>query len=358
MKQSRRLLIISDNKPGHMAGSFGILKSFENIVQVESEVLQVSIRIKFLIRPLRILMNRPVWLNRIPNWIQHGIFRFAYKIKGLNSFSDLQGFDWVISTGGDTSFLNIWLAHRFGINNLYGSSLRGMNPALFTLVISTQPDTAEANVIKVDLTPSPIDTKLIAVQGQKFLASQALEGETVWAVLIGGDGSGYQLDSQSVEMLAKGLLKQAERHNAKLLITTSRRTKVAHEKLLQSIFSDQPNVAYATYYNQHPEKVVAKFLGAADLVFCTAESGSMLNEAMSAGKPVYALVSREVKPEPFYQRFLNQHIDDRRIKALPIHLLHEADITQDLSDSFQILQHDPVLDLAEKIRPWVLPDPE
>jgi mitochondrial fission protein ELM1 len=212
------------------------------------------------------------------------------------------------------------------------------------------------NNIRVPFIPLLTDRARIMEQGRQFRTAHGLEHETVWCVLIGGDGAGYHYDSGSLEQLARGILALARDHQAKLLVTTSRRTGLKFERALQALLGDCPAVAYATYYNHRPEKVVAPFLGAADVVFCTADSGSMITEAMTAGKPVYSLIPEQVRPQPFYQAFLQSHADAHRIKPVAIGSLHALDPKQDVASYFQVLEKDTTAELAAQLSPWIRPE--
>ncbi|MBM4163444.1 MAG: hypothetical protein FJ222_03255 [Lentisphaerae bacterium] len=353
MKPVIRCLILSDNKPGHVTNSMGVFKAIQTIVAAESVVLQVRLRLKMIRYPLRWLLNRPTLLRRIPAGTQRRLMGLVYQMCEPQHLDPTQPFDWVISSGGDTSFLNVWLAQRHGLRNMYCSALRGLNPALFTVYFSLGAASVHNNNIRVPFIPLLTDRARILEQGQQFRTAHGLEHQTVWCVLIGGDGAGYHYDAASLEQLAHGLLALARDYQVKLLVTTSRRTGLKLERVLKSVLGDCPAVAYATYYNHRPEKVVASFLGAADLVFCTADSGSMITEAMTAGKPVYSLIPEQVRPQPFYQAFLQSHADARRIKPVAIGSLHTLDPKRDVASYFQVLEKDTTAELAAQLSPWI-----
>lgn len=350
-----RILILSDHKPGHLSSSIGVLKSIEKLAAVDAVTLGVTLRFKFLRYPLRVMLNRDSTICRIPLRLQQLLIRFCYKIEFPEQLAAAVAHcEWILSSGGDTSFLNAWIARAYSINNIYCSSLRGLKPELFTLIISIQSGPARSNEIKTPIPPAPVDRDQLRVRGRRFRETKHLDGGPVWAVLIGGDGAGYHFARVDMEQMADGLVALAARHDARLLITTSRRTGSKLEDVLRQRLLDQPTVKYATYYNHRPEKVVAEFLGSADMVFCTADSGSMITEAITAGRPVYALEPQRVRSKAFYRLFLNQLDVCRHIKRIPIEQLSLIDIKQDQSSYFQLLEKDTIHDLAEKIKPWIL----
>lgn len=351
MSAGLRLLILSDTKPGHLTVSLGVLKSLERLTTVQPTTVEVRLRLKFLRPFLRALLNHPGWTRRIPEQGQLALLQICYKI-GEPRLTAAAGkrFDWVLSCGGDTSFLNAWLARLHNIENIYCSSLRGLAPGLFTVLIASRTGAAATNEILLPTAPAPVDRRVILAEGRQFLSASGLKGKKVWVVLIGGNGAGYRYDFASMELLARGVLALAERHRARLLVTTSRRTGLKLENALRLHLEGRPEVAHATFYHQRPEKVVAKFLGAADLVFCTADSGSMITEAMVAGKPVYAIEPDRAAPEPFYQAFLQRHLEAKHINLIPVRRLHEIDQALGNNDSFHLLERDPITELADKLR--------
>ncbi|MBI9020701.1 MAG: mitochondrial fission ELM1 family protein [Verrucomicrobia bacterium] len=344
----KKIAILYDGRPGHLTASKGVLQSFEKLAPTEHAIINVRLRIKFLRRPLRALLNRQNLIGRISPAFQNQLIRFCYKLDA--DLESIKEFDWIVSTGGDTSFLNAWLAKIYGVKNIYCSSLRGLAPSLFTWLISTRTTPAEPNEIRLSVSPVPIDRLEIAEQGRRLRAELHKETQRLWAVLIGGDGSGYRYDRSSMEKLAAGLLELAERNHAQLLITTSRRTGARLEHVLRAFFAGHPEVAYASFYNYKPEKVVTKFLGAAEIIFCTTESSSMLSESMASGKPVYTLIPEVANPEPRYQTLLQEHTEKHHIKPLLLSELPETDVQRDIAEYFQVLEQDPTSELAGKLK--------
>jgi len=351
MNNELRLLIISDKKPGHVSGSLGVLKSMESIIPVTYEILNVRLWIKGARPLLKSILNSGI-LDRIPTYVQHKLIRMFYKID-TRSFTSTNYFDWIVSAGGDTSFLNAWLARLNGTKNIYCSSLRGLDPELFTITTSATSTSTAPNNIRLILAPAPVSRKTITEQGSAFRAEHKLQNDRLWAVLVGGDGAGYIYSTTEMQDLANGLLKLAHINGARLLVTTSRRTGIKNEQILEAILGNHPQVAYAAFFNNKPEKVVASYLGAAEVVFCTADSGSMITESMAAGKPLYLLQPESINKTPFYHSFLQGHIDGKRLREINISDINSIDIKSDTKNHFELLEQDPVAELAEKLKAWI-----
>lgn len=355
MEGNIQLIILSDGKPGHDSASKGVLKSMEMLAEVDVVFIHTKLRVKQLRPFLKCMLNSGM-LDKLPKWSQIYLLKMAYQFSESFGLSLKNSGHWLVSTGGDTSFVNAWLSSLYGLNNIYCSSLRGLHASHFKVIISTAAMQGVENNIKVNLAPAPINTREIMHLGKQFRSNFGLESATVWCVLIGGEGAGYKYTDSDFIFLARHLIQLSEKYSAKLVLTTSRRTGIHAERLIRSVLTDYAAVVHATYFNESPEPVMAKYLGACDVVFCTIDSGSMLTEAISAGKPAYALVPSSARETRSYQQFLDGHITAGRLKITSLDELSALDPKTDIATYFHPIDEDPVSDLATKLASWVIPD--
>jgi uncharacterized protein len=103
------------------------------------------------------------------------------------------------------------------------------------------------------------------------------------AVLIGGGGA-YGLTPETMADLAGSLAKLAQ-DGAGLMVTPSRRTGVAGERVLRAVLSGLP----AEIWDGCGENPYFGYLALADHILATADSVSMITEASATGKPVQIL---------------------------------------------------------------------
>lgn len=346
-----RILILSDGKPGHAAGSNGILKSIELLAPVQHTTIQIKLKLKFTRRLMKLLFNHPRPLDLVDRKIQQKLIHLFYKIPTLSPENDFPSYEWIISSGGDTSYLSAWIHKLYGIKNIYTSIPKDLNSSNFTLTISTTPSPQRSNHLLVPMGPVPIDRKAIEQQGKELRKELNINNTPVWTLLIGGNGAGYSYTDTTMKHLAERFLKLAEEHNAQLLITTSRRTGLKLENRLKLLLKTHPQVNRSVFYNHKPEKVMGKFLGAADIVFCTAESGAMLSESIAAGKNTFAIVPPNIKPQAFYESFLQFHEKAMHLKTVELNNLATLVIDEAV---FKPLQTAPIEDIAKRIKPWIL----
>ena len=117
------------------------------------------------------------------------------------------------------------------------------------------------------------------------------------AVLVGGGGA-YELSAEQMAGLANELAVLAE-SGAGLMVTPSRRTGPAAERVLRALLSGLP----AEIWDGSGENPYFGYLGLADHVLATADSVSMITEASATGKPVHILqlVGGSAKFERFHE---------------------------------------------------------
>ena len=276
-----KVLLLSDGKPGHITQSSGLVNYLRKSFNVEENNLLVKPRLKIANRLLRMLLNKK------SNYSNH-FFRLFYEFD-LSKLKILSP-DLIISTGGNTCGANALLAKELGCKNLFLGSLRGHDPQLFTGIITTTPMPGLDNSIVLDVAPTLIDQEKLQEAAREFLDKQkTLSNNKLWVMLIGGEGSGYYYSQKDYKALANEMLLQAKKNNIRWLLTTSRRTGLENEKVLQSILHEKDEIAYAVYFNQNPEKIMQAYLGAGEMVFCTEDSTSMVSEAVVSQKPVFTL---------------------------------------------------------------------
>lgn len=125
------------------------------------------------------------------------------------------------------------------------------------------------------------------------------------AVMIGGDSRAYKMTEPITRKLTAQLHALAEQ-NYSLMITTSRRTGAANEKIIDEGLEDTS----AWIWDRGTENPYMGFLAWADIIMVTADSVSMISEAATTGKPVYMIPLEGGAPRisKFHQNLINRGI--------------------------------------------------
>lgn len=330
----KRVLLISDNKPGHYNQSLGIIELLKQAYPegVEVETIHARLRFKILRKYLKYSLNHKRFpALRFLSWF--------YRLTLPAAKPDI-----ILATGGDLSFLTAWLGHIYNCQTIFSGSLRKLDASLFTLIF-TMTDFFIPNQIVMEVAPHiAVDHKEAAQRRALFLEERRLPEQAYWALLVGGNGVGYSYHKDDHESLIQAVSTLAQKYNIRWLITTSRRTSPDLERAIEAL---PPEIAaYRVIYSKDPEKIMAKFLATADVICVTEESSSMIAEAVAARKPVYSLYPRRLYFQHKYQKLLQQFLDHRRLCRVPISTLES--LPRDYA--FEYIPEDYRAVLVEKLR--------
>lgn len=163
------------------------------------------------------------------------------------------------------------------------------NPALFDMVIVPEHDpTRGKNVITTigslnKVTQDKLDS---ASKQFEFLLSSTKKPRL--AVLIGGNSKTHNLTRENTDKLCEQLITLSQDYG--LMITASRRTGEENGALLKEKLSGKNNIYF---WNGQGENPYFAFLGLADAILVTADSVSMISEALTTGKPTYIIPMEE-----------------------------------------------------------------
>jgi len=322
----KRILVLSDGRPGHYNQSLAVADAVEEIESAEVRVMEVKVKksTKYL---LRMMLNSNIgrkWLQQVmrPEMISWFYDGYVYEEKP----------DIVISSGKDTSMLNALLGLMYGVKTLFIGNPKKLDHRLFTAVL-TLIDLGFDNQVVLDVAP----TRRYRGDIETFCKEHRLDPHaTYYTLLIGGDGSGYRYSEKEYEKLID--LVNHTKEDVKWLVTTSRRTPLEMEMQMQK----KMNTAMFVAYNQKPQKVIGAFLALSDVVFVTEESASMVSEAVASGKKVVTLVPEVVVLDKNYGKILNKFEDEEKIKRVQcadIGGSDKIDIDMEYSDQNHILQN-------------------
>lgn len=289
-----RICVLSDAQPGHYNQSRGIVAALGRIRPVDASWFTLDLRVGLLRNLLRHYLNRRRPRSAWP-------LRLFYRGDLLPG----AGVDLIVSAGGKTSFANAWLASVLGVPNVYAGSLRGLSARCFSVVLTLEPVPGAASNLVVPLPPSAVDTERVEQLGREFRQQLRVPGQRYWTLLIGGDGAGYryaQADWLALAGLMNGL---AARHGIRWLLVSSRRTPRSGEVLLKQ-HVDSAALAASCWYRDGNDYRAEAWLGAAERVFVSEDSMTMLTEAGYAQRPVHSLRPARAAPGQRYEQALQR----------------------------------------------------
>ena len=287
------VLIVSDGLPGHLNQARGLAHWLGTRFAVETRELEVRLRMRATARRL------------LPPLVE-----VAPAMVTLRSFYELPALagpppDVIVSAGGNTSFANVLLARHFCVPNVFIGSRRRLAPSAFAAHLTLEP-TGEAGNVVTPVAPTPISPETIAESAAEFRAQHDLAVGKFWLMACGGTGAGKSYSADDWATLAHWMNAAAESHGIRWLLSTSRRTGASGEEALATTL-DAEHLAYAVWWNRRPERILGTLMGAAERLFVTVDSMSMISECIGAQKPVAVVEVGDGAPEPLLAEALDRY---------------------------------------------------
>ena len=312
--------ILSDGLPGHFNQSYGISEALNAQHTLNISTVDLHLRHK-LLRPLMRAIAKK-GSDKIIEFFLPIFYNFS-----LPSNKPAL----IISAGGNSLYANIALSKLKHSINCFSGTLKGYPNHLINIVFTVTPIKQCKNNIVLDLPPAKGSIKFkpgLKITGATGTQEkQEAPEKKFYALLIGGEGAGYQYQKSDWLKLASEINHIAKKDNIQWLITTSRRT--GHET--ETILADNINktiIKQAVWYGVKPEKVVHSFLMRAHKIFCTEDSLSMVSEAIYSEKPVLTLQPEIFSPDENDSHALDQYQNRGFICRSPISQLsamHQSD---------------------------------
>lgn len=242
-----RLLILSDGKPGHVNQSI----AFARHLGCDYRLCKVGFR------------------SRLAKGLSHLLDRCGCYTGALFAVEEVTPpFAAVVSAGSETYYANKVLARQLGVKAVAIMLPRGYRYD-FDLIVAQHHDAPPpaANLLEL-----PVNLSYVEPQG----LVAPTPGKKVVALVVGGDSRHARLDPEQLREQVAAIFGLFPDHE--FWLTTSRRTAPEAEAVLR-----QFPFTYAVFYSQRQVNPIPDFLQHGEYVFVTADSTSMISEAVSFG---------------------------------------------------------------------------
>ncbi len=302
----RRILVIDEGRPGHLVQSRGMARALAAHCGAEWTVYTVRLSLRGVFRPL---LRAACALAR--RGLPDRLLRLAFRLPDETP----PPAEVIVTSGGRGFFYAVSLARRTGAKLVFCGDPAPLPAAWCDVVLSPQaiagrPDSIGTGMLLTEISPQEIAGKGAALRE----AFEKSGGTRLATLLIGGDSRSHRYTGEDWTDLAAAVNRLGEQ-GWRWLLSTSRRTPPDVETLQRQNIRNE-YLIHAVWWHAAPERVIAAFLDAADVVMVTRDSLSMLSEAVAAGRPTVALAPRRVLPSHLIDSMLEGAQAERRLRQV------------------------------------------
>jgi mitochondrial fission protein ELM1 len=284
------VLVVSDGVPGHDRSSFGILSALRKFRKVEAVLLPVE-EVRRGRRRIRRTLARLMPFDSF--W--RGYYSVGERGALANPLALVRALpagpiDLVISAGPATAAANIALARRYAAKNVYFGFPQWPITGAFTLLLTPALGGVRRNVAHV-LRPSDLDASDLPAP-----RPLAVDAEVRCAALLfGGDTKHYRYTVQDLQLLAARLADLVrDLPRLRWTVFDSRRTPAEpFDHFVEATAPIRSSVEVVRFAEGGLLSNMAAFRS--DLVLVTADSMSMIAEAIAARRPTVILFADDYR---------------------------------------------------------------
>ena len=284
-----RVILLSDGKPGHYNQSLGVI---ERLPECDYCWIDVKFRSKRRDNLLRVLM-RLFGGFRLPHRLIKACLQMALQQDTLDQIYAAAP-DFVFSTGSSVAAPNLLIGQFFNAKTVTCRRPSPVGVHHFDLAILPRmywPRRNRGNVCRTLGVPNRVRPEELEARRKALQTNLDLSDQRRIGVLIGGEDRYDTITVTTAARLIDVLQRFATKWNNQLLLTTSRRTPLPVENLIDKRFANTehcPLLVLAHGENSFTDPVGTIF-ALSDVVIVTEDSFSMVCEAASSGKRVIIL---------------------------------------------------------------------
>lgn len=271
---AKTILLLSDGRPGHFRQSEAIVLALARRMETKVERLEL---IKPRIVPRRLARYAARWLP--PRFV----------LAWLYGITQIPKADVIVSAGGNTLAANIALSKLTHAPNIFTGTPRHVGGDHFALVLTPYKSQAMLPNTAYALKPCALDP-------------DALPAPKRWpatpfriAVFVGGPIPSADFEATDWQALGELMRTMAREHDVRFTVVTSRRTPAAFYTALDIVLTRKDIVDRFIDHRAAGTGSIAEAY-AADAIFATSDSMSMITEGVAARRPVIVLEPAITKP--------------------------------------------------------------
>ena len=300
---TKDIVVLDDGKAGHLHQALAVAEIIRKQRQdqgYKSGDTRINVvKVEFKSKVNRFLFN--VWsllFSGFPGWGRVECLGFTATKDSYDSIKKSFG-NVIISAGSSSSEVNIVISKECNAKSIIIMK-PWMGVGRFDLAILPRHDNVKAkNAVITEGAPNIVNDSSMKESSAKLAGSFKLSKKDKIGLLIGGDNDDFVLTKKITEDTINNVVEAAQKLDLEILATTSRRTSKDAEALLEERLKNDPRCGMLVIANKkNIDHAVEGIVGLSKYLVVSGESISMLSEAASSGKTVFAfkLSKRRAKP--------------------------------------------------------------
>ncbi len=289
----RTVLILDDGKAGHLNQSMAVAEDIRKARLVQGYKPEdtgiIVVRVKFKSRAARMALGLCAGFS---SWRCHGCMKCMKACLDKDTYETLMRTwsDFVVSCGSSLAGVNIFMSKENNAKNIvvmHPRIIMGLNKFNLALIPEHDRPRKKNNVVETLLAPNLVNEDRIRKDGEILARRVHIGPAGAVGVFMGGDNPEYSLTDEIIASVADSLITFCDNTGADILLTTSRRTSADSEKILKDKAAQSKKFKLLVSANEkNPPETVGGILSMSKVVVVSAESISMISEAITSGKPV------------------------------------------------------------------------
>lgn len=299
----RTVLVLDDGKAGHLNQSMAVAEEIRKARLTQGyrpeDTRIVTVRVKFKDPWKRTMLGM---CASFASWRCHGCMRCMKACLDRSVYDELMKTysDFVVSCGSSLAGVNIFMSKENNAKNIVvmrPGIFMGLNKFKLALIPEHDSPANRKNVVSTVLAPNLVNEDNLRKDSEVLARRVHVGPSGAVGVFVGGDNPEYSLTDSLTASLADALADFRGKTGADILVTTSRRTPAGSERMLKERSQASGIFKLLVVANEkNPPETVGGILSASKILVVSAESISMVSEAVASGKPVIALRLAKKKP--------------------------------------------------------------
>ena len=286
----KKALIISDSIPGHFNQSIGICTLLNERIAVEFSIVEMQWKVRSL-RFLFKIIGRKL-CNNLSKTKSKLILTFFNNI-------NVEGFDFLVASGGNTFPVNAALSKLYGIPNIQLGSPRGISSELFNAHLTFERYSNSSNNIVYDIAPNRYSP-------ENCINNNINVGKIL--LLFGGKGMGYSYSKNDINHIIQSLNDLTNKLDREIVCVTSRRSDKNHERMLRNNLKNL-SVDSIWFHSGGENADLKELFSLSEYIYVTEDSAMMISESISSGKHVTTIYPKNFKCPQRYTKQIKGYVD-------------------------------------------------